>query len=79
MNLSPEETQGRTDAALSWVKSTHSFANGNCVEVARMPNGGVGVRDSKDPQGPALSFTAGEWRAFIGAVQKGELAGFGEA
>ena len=28
-----------------WVKSSLSFANGNCVEVASLPGGEIGVRD----------------------------------
>ena len=55
-----------------WVKSTFSFCNSNCVEVAALPDGGIGVRDSKDPGGPVLRFTAGEWRAFLGAARNGE-------
>ncbi|MEU9830239.1 DUF397 domain-containing protein [Streptosporangium sp. NPDC048047] len=48
-----------------WVKSPFSGGNGgNCVEVARLSGGRVGVRDSKDPSGPALVFTPGEWAAF---------------
>ena len=60
----------------SWVKSSLSFANGNCVEVADLP-GGVGVRDSKDAEGPFLRFTPDEWRAFIGGVRNGEFDRFG--
>ncbi|MEU4403527.1 DUF397 domain-containing protein [Streptosporangium sp. NPDC023963] len=48
-----------------WVKSSLSGGNGgNCVEVARLSGGRVGVRDSKDRSGPALVFTPGEWVAF---------------
>lgn len=54
-----------------WVKSTHSMNNG-CVEVAFI-NGQVGVRDSKDRQGPVLVFTAREWEAFIGGARDGEF------
>ncbi|MEV0003441.1 DUF397 domain-containing protein [Micromonospora sp. NPDC050980] len=49
-----------------WRKSTRSD-QGNCVEVARADNGGVGVRDSKDT-GPVLEFTATSWAAFSNAV-----------
>jgi hypothetical protein len=59
-----------------WVKSSLSFANGNCVEVADLPNGAVGVRNSRDP-GPVLRFTPDEWHAFLGGVRKGEFDGFG--
>lgn len=54
------------EVALSWHKSSHSGDNGgDCVEVAACP-GTVHVRDSKDPEGPALSFTAEAWTAFVG-------------
>nr|WP_285775285.1 DUF397 domain-containing protein [Microtetraspora sp. NBRC 13810] len=33
----------------------------------------VGVRDSKDPSGPALIFTPGEWRTFVSGVKAGEF------
>lgn len=60
----------------SWVKSSLSFSNGNCVEVASLPDGVVGVRDSKDADGPILRFTADEWHAFIGGVRNGEFDRF---
>lgn len=57
---------------INWRKS--SFSNtGNCVEVAELPDGGAMVRDSKNPDGPALSFTAGEWAAFRKGVKSGEF------
>ncbi|MGI5151062.1 DUF397 domain-containing protein [Plantactinospora sp. CA-294935] len=49
-----------------WRKSTRSGNNGgDCVEVARNLPGMVGVRDSKDPQGPALVFGSAAWRGFV--------------
>jgi hypothetical protein len=57
-----------------WVKSSLSFANGNCVEVAALPDGGVGVRNSRDPDGLVLRFTADEWRAFLGGVRNSEFS-----
>jgi len=51
---------------LNWRKSSHS-GTGQCVEVAT-PRQGVAVRDSKDPQGPSLSFTTEAWAAFIAEV-----------
>jgi hypothetical protein len=49
-----------------WRKSTRSSGNqGNCVEVADNLAQVVGVRDSKDRQGPVLTFTPETWRAFV--------------
>lgn len=57
----------------AWRKSTRSEVS-NCVEVAFLGGGGhVAVRDSKDPAGSALMFTALEWEAFIGGVKDGEF------
>ena len=53
-----------------WQKSTFS-ANGSCVEVARNLPGIVAVRDSKDPDGPALAFAPEQWDAFIAGVKAG--------
>ncbi|MGC3858823.1 DUF397 domain-containing protein [Micromonospora chersina] len=47
-----------------WRKATRS-AQSDCVEVADNLPGVVGVRDSKDPTGPVLTFTPDAWRAFI--------------
>jgi hypothetical protein len=55
-----------------WRKSTRSGPSGNdCVEVADNLVGVVGVRDSKDPAGPALRFTPPAWRAFVRFVPGG--------
>lgn len=56
-----------------WFKSSHSAGSGECVEVAFLDDGRVGMRDSKNPSGPALVFTPGEWRAFTGGVKGGEF------
>lgn len=56
-----------------WFKSTKSDATRDCVEVAFLDGGMVGVRDSKNPTGPALVFTPGEWDAFAGGVRDGEF------
>ncbi|GIJ34410.1 DUF397 domain-containing protein [Micromonospora sediminimaris] len=49
-----------------WRKSTRSgTSGGNCVEVADNLPGVVGVRDSKNPNGPALTFAPSAWRAFV--------------
>lgn len=60
-----------------WTKSSLSFSNGNCVEVASLPDNEVGIRDSKDTAGPVLRFTPDEWHAFVGGVRNGEFDKFG--
>jgi hypothetical protein len=67
----------RPVAGSSWIRSSLSFSNSNCVEVASMPAGEIGVRDSKNPAGPVLRFTSGEWHAFLGGVRNGEFDRFG--
>jgi len=56
-----------------WIKSSLSYANGNCVEVASLPGGTVGIRNSRDSAGPVLRFTPEEWHAFLGGVRNGEF------
>ncbi len=60
-------------AAADWRKSSRSGTSGTCVEVADLNDGHRAVRDSKNPTGPALTFTPAEWAAFTAAVRAGEL------
>jgi hypothetical protein len=74
-----ENEPERPDSALSWVKSSLSFSNGNCVEVASLPGDGIGVRNSRHPEEAILQFTPDEWHAFLGGVRNGEFDSFGRA
>lgn len=57
----------------NWQKSSHSTADGNCVEVALLTGGDVAMRNSRDPHGPALVYTQAEIAAFIAGVKDGEF------
>jgi hypothetical protein len=56
-----------------WRKSRRSNPSGNCVELAEFPGGGVAVRNSRDPGGPALVYTREEIAAFIGGARDGDF------
>jgi hypothetical protein len=58
--------------AAVWRKSSYSNPSGNCVEAAEVP-GGVAMRNSRFPDGPALVFTGAEWTAFLRGVKDGDL------
>jgi Domain of unknown function (DUF397) len=63
-------------AGVTWIKSRHSGpTGGNCVEVAFLAGGGIAVRNSRYPSGPALIFTRAEWDAFLGGARDGEFEG----
>lgn len=64
---------------VTWRKSSYSNGmGGSCVEVAiltgHLDNGDeTAVRDSKDPNGPALTFTARQWRDLTAAIKAYEF------
>jgi Domain of unknown function (DUF397) len=56
-----------------WRKSSYSSGNGgNCVEAASLAVGLL-VRDSKDPDGPALAIAPADWNTFTDQVKTGAL------
>ncbi|NNH70817.1 DUF397 domain-containing protein [Nocardia uniformis] len=57
----------------SWFKSRRSANQDACVEAAHLTGSTVGVRDSKDPTGPALIFGPGEWDDFVAGVRSGKF------
>jgi hypothetical protein len=83
-------TTQENDPTLSgWRKSPYSNNGGNCVEVSVLARDELtaghktdadrlfAVRDSKDPAGPRLYFTAGEWDAFARGMKDGAFDDLG--
>jgi hypothetical protein len=64
-------------SAATWRKSSYSGGTdpNSCIEVADGFAGIVPVRDSKDPQGPALVFGAAAWAAFVAEVKAERFPG----
>ncbi|WP_037915229.1 DUF397 domain-containing protein [Actinacidiphila yeochonensis] len=62
-----------TLSGASWRRSSHSTAANNCVEAADLGSGLTAVRDSKDPAGPALLFTADAWGQFVRSAADGSF------
>ncbi len=58
---------------VSWKKSHRSNSQGNCVELAQLPDGTVAVRNSRHPAGPALLYTKAEIQALIQGAKAGDF------
>ena len=72
----PANRPAQPECTVQWVRSSLSFANGNCVEVAGLPGGQIGVRDSKDVTGPVISFTPENGALSSGGARNGEFDRF---
>jgi hypothetical protein len=79
-NQMPDPYNGIPASQLSdvrWRKSRRSNPSGNCVELAELPDGtGVALRNSRDPEGPALIYTTEEIEAFILGARDGDFDSF---
>jgi hypothetical protein len=64
---------GSLDAPVTWRTSSFCAGNGECVAIAQLPAGRVAMRDTKDPSGPALTFSKAEWAAFVAQARAGEF------
>jgi hypothetical protein len=56
-----------------WQKSSFSGTSSNCVELTRLPSGEVAIRNSRDPDGPALVYTRAEIDALLQGVRNGDF------
>jgi hypothetical protein len=59
--------------AKDWFKSSASCGTNNCVQARFHTDGSVDIRNSKDPEGPMVSFDKDEWAAFLAGVGNGEF------
>ena len=57
---------------IAWRKSRRSTGNGACVEIAPV-KGLISVRDSKNPRGLVLAYTAETWRSFVREAKTGDF------
>jgi hypothetical protein len=57
----------------AWRKSSHSNGATNCVEVAMLAGGAVGVRHSRRPDGAVIVYSRSEWAAFVAGVKAEEF------
>ena len=57
------------ETTTSWRKSSYSNSGANCVEIAETRSGKVTVRDSRNPDDGALTFSPDEWHTFVAKVR----------
>ncbi|MGP3970881.1 DUF397 domain-containing protein [Streptomyces sp. 6N223] len=58
--------------AVGWRKPWSGGNGGSCVEVMTLPDGRVALRQSSDPDGPALICSRREMQRFVQAVKSGQ-------
>jgi hypothetical protein len=63
---------GELDGAV-WRKSQRSNSQGACVEIARIGAGTIAMRNSRDPQGPALIYRRDAIAALIEGLREGDF------
>lgn len=56
-----------------WRRSSRSNSTGNCVELAKLSSGEFAMRNSRDPEGPALVYTRAEIEAFVLGAKDGDF------
>jgi hypothetical protein len=72
--MSTPDNDDSSLASAVWHKASYSNGyGGDCIKVADLDGDHCAVRDSKNPTGPVLTFTAAEWAAFTASVRAGKL------
>lgn len=73
--MSEQRSTGHNLSGATWRKSSYSSGSGQCVEVARLNDGGWAVRNSREPEKEPYIFTDAEFAAFRAGVKAGEFEG----
>lgn len=73
MSTLPNGVSAALLTGVRWQKASSSSYQGNCVELAALTDGQVAVRNSRDPQGPALIYTRAEIAALLQGARDGEF------
>ena len=68
-----EPVAGMMEDGPVWRKSEHSNPNGACIEVAVLPDGNIGIRDSKNPEGAFLSLDPRAFTALLRRCKRVEM------
>jgi Domain of unknown function (DUF397) len=76
MRQTPNGIPAHQLSGAHWQKSGRSNPSGNCVELAQLPHGEIAMRNSRDPDGPALIYTREEIVAFILGARDGDFDNF---
>jgi hypothetical protein len=58
---------------VEWAASRHGESRAACAQMATLPSGSIAMRNSRDPDGPALVYTHAEIEAFIAGAKDGEF------
>ena len=58
---------------ICWQKSGRSNSQGACVELGGLSGSEIAIRNSRDPDGPALLYTRAEIHALIEGVKEGDF------
>lgn len=72
MNRHPITVKASSLAGVAWMKSSYSNGGGNCVEAAPLPTA-IALRDSKNPDGPALLMPPAAFHSFLTGVREGHF------
>jgi hypothetical protein len=73
-HVAPVARPHMAETMVSWRKSSYSNHESNCVEVAELDHETIGIRDSKDKNGPFLTVNRSAMRAFVAGVVRGDFA-----